>query len=155
MASIDNTSPDRLTPQQRWARSEANRCFVCGPSNPIGLHLVFELDGDVCRAEFTPGEFHVGYGGVLHGGILYSALDDVMANLLYLRGSRAVTARCEIRYRGEPVTVGTTIVLEGRVRRRRGPLAIIEGRALRASNGEVVAECEASFMVTGALTDVE
>ena len=74
MASIDNSAPDRLTPQQRWARSEANFCFVCGPSNPIGLHLVFHLDDEVCRAEFTPGKYHIGYGGVLHGGILYSGV---------------------------------------------------------------------------------
>jgi len=111
--------------------------------------LEFRLDGEVCRAEFTPGEHHIGYGGVLHGGILYSALDDVMANVLYLRGVQVVTARCEIRYRGGPVKVGTKLLLEGRVRRRRGPLAIIEGLAKRASDGEVVAECEASFMVVG------
>ena len=155
MASIDNSAPDRLTPQQRWARSEANCCFVCGPGNPIGLHLVFHLDDEVCRAEFTPGQHHVGYGGVLHGGILYSALDDVMANVLYLRGLQAVTARCEIRYRGEPVKVGTKILLEGRLRRRKGPLAIIEGKALREPDGEVVAECEGSFMVQGDLPDLE
>jgi acyl-coenzyme A thioesterase PaaI-like protein len=155
MTSSDESAAEQLTPEQRWARSEANCCFVCGPSNPIGLHLVFHLDDEVCRAEFTPGEFHVGYGGVLHGGILYSALDDVMANVLYLRGLQAVTARCEIRYRGEPVKVGTKILLEGRLRRRKGPLAIIEGRALRSADGEVVAESEASFMVTGDLPDLE
>jgi acyl-coenzyme A thioesterase PaaI-like protein len=151
MAGTEDATKGQLTPQQRWARSEANCCFVCGPSNPIGLHLEFHLDGEVCRSEFTPGEHHVGYRGVLHGGILYSALDDVMANVLYLRGEQAVTARCEIRYRGDPVMVGTKILLEARVRRRKGQLAIIEGRALRESNGEVVAECEASFMVTGSL----
>ena len=36
---------------------------------------------------------------MLHGGILYSLLDDVMANWSFLRGQRAHTARCEIRYR--------------------------------------------------------
>jgi acyl-coenzyme A thioesterase PaaI-like protein len=149
MSGSEDSGRDGLTPQQRWARSEENNCFVCGPSNPIGLRIEFELDGDICRAEFTPGDHHNGYGGVLHGGILYSALDDVMANVLYLRGIRAVTARCEIRYRGEPVTIGTNLLLEGRVRRRRGPLAILEGRAIRASNGEVVAEAEASFMIVG------
>jgi acyl-coenzyme A thioesterase PaaI-like protein len=155
MTSSNDSVPEQLTPQQRWARSEANCCFVCGPSNPIGLHLVFHLDDDVCRAEFTPGEHHAGYRGVLHGGILYSALDDVMANVLYLRGLQAVTARCEIRYRGEPVKVGTRILLEGRLRRRKGPLAIIEGRALRFADGELVAESEASFIVTGDLPDLE
>ena len=49
--------------------SPANRCFVCGPSNPIGLHLQFRIDGDVCRSEFTPGDGHMGYQGLTHGGI--------------------------------------------------------------------------------------
>lgn len=148
MTVSDDSGKNKLTPQQLWARSEENNCFVCGPSNPIGLKITFHLDGEVCRAEFTPGEHHIGYGGVLHGGILYSALDDVMANVLYLRGKRAVTARCEIRYR-EPVEIGTKILLEGRTRKKRGPLAIVEGRAMRASDGEVIAECEASFMIVG------
>jgi len=131
-----------------WARSEANNCFVCGPSNPVGLHVEFRLEDDVCHGELTAGEDHVGYDGVVHGGILYSALDDVMANWLFLRGERAVTARCEVRYR-EPVRTGTLVLLEGRLKKRRGPLAILEGRAIRADDGTVVAECEASFMITG------
>ena len=37
-------------------RPDANRCFVCGPGNPIGLRLHFHIDDqDVCRSEFTPG----------------------------------------------------------------------------------------------------
>jgi acyl-coenzyme A thioesterase PaaI-like protein len=110
--------------------------------------MEFRLDGDVCRGELEAGEHHVGYRGVVHGGILYSALDDVMANWLFLRGERAVTARCEVRYR-EPVRLGTRVVVEARLKKRRGPLAILEGRAIRAGDGAVVAECEASFMVTG------
>jgi acyl-coenzyme A thioesterase PaaI-like protein len=127
-------------------RPEANRCFVCGPSNPIGLHLQFRLDGDVCRAEFTPGPDHCGYSGMTHGGILYAALDDVMANWLHLQGVRAYTARCEVRYR-HPVAVGEAIRLEGRLRRRRGPLALLDGVAVRVSDETVVAESEASFMI--------
>ena len=125
---------------------EANRCFVCGPSNPIGLHLEFILDGEVCRSQFTPSEHHVGYDGVTHGGILYAVLDDVMANWLFLKGERAFTARCEVRYR-LPLEVGTTIRLEGRLLRRRRRLVQLEGRAIRESDGATVAECESSFML--------
>ena len=60
------------------ARPDANNCFVCGPTNPVGLQIDFRMDGDVCRAAFTPGENHVGWENMLHGGIMYSALDDVM-----------------------------------------------------------------------------
>ncbi len=125
---------------------DANTCFVCGPSNPIGLRMRFRLDGDVCRGELVPGPDHGGWHGVLHGGILYAALDDVMANWLHLRGEHGMTARCEVRYLS-PVALGTRLLLEARLRRRKGPLAILEGRAVRASDGVVVAESSASFMI--------
>jgi hypothetical protein len=30
-----------------------------------------------------------------HGGLIYSALDDVMANWLFLQGARGHTAKCD------------------------------------------------------------
>ena len=131
---------------QAKLRSDGNRCFVCGPENPIGLQLAFRMDGDVCRAEFTPGPDHVGFDGVTHGGIIYSALDDVMANYLYLLGTRAHTAKCEVRYR-EPLATGDEVGLEGRLIKRKGRLAQLEGRVVRKSDGRTVAEAQASFMV--------
>jgi hypothetical protein len=60
--------------------TDGDKCFVCGPENNLGLKLVFRLEGDVCRSEFTPSDMHCGYDGVTHGGIIFSVLDDVMAN---------------------------------------------------------------------------
>ena len=124
----------------------ANRCFVCGPANPIGLRLEFRLDGDRCVSEFTPGEDHVGYPDVVHGGILFSALDDVMANWLYLKGARAYTARCDIRFRAA-VNVGSRLRLEGRELRRKGRMVVMEGVAVRVDDGAVVARSEGTFMI--------
>ena len=128
------------------AHRPANECFVCGPDNPIGLHLVFRLEDGACVSEFTPDGNHVGYPGVVHGGMIYSALDDVMANWLYLRGARAYTARCEIRYR-EPAAPGETLLLSGRPTARRRKLVEMEGAATRASDGKVVATASATFVV--------
>ena len=126
--------------------SSANRCFVCGPGNDWGLKVRFRLDRDVCRAEFTPRPEHAGYDGVTHGGILFSLLDDVMANWLHLQGERSFTARVDVRYR-QPLPVGTAIRLEGRLQRRKGALALLEGRALRGDDGAVVVEAAGKFMV--------
>jgi len=104
------------------------------------------MDGDVCRANFTPEEHHVGYDQMMHGGILYSVLDDVMANWLFLQGVRAHTAKCEIRYR-QPVPVGTELRLEGRLVKQKGRMAVLEGKAERATDGEPVADAQASFMI--------
>ena len=120
---------------------------MCGPGNPTGLRLRFRVDADdVCRSEFTPGPDHGGYDQLTHGGIVFSALDDVMANWMFLKGIRAHTARCEIRYR-QPLAIGTPVLLEGRLVRQKGKIAFLEGRMLKADDGSIVAETEASFMI--------
>ena len=131
----------------------ANHCFVCGPSNPGGLRVRFRLEEEggeqICRAEFKPGPTHVGYSDMLHGGILYSLLDDVMANWSFLQGLRAHTARCEVRYR-DAVPMGVGLKLEGRLLRRRGRMMEMEGKAFRDDNGALAATARARFMSAGA-----
>ena len=131
---------------QERARPDANNCFVCGPDNPIGLHLTFRMDGTICRSEFIPDQRHVGFDGMTHGGILYSALDDAMANWLFLQGARGYTARCEVRYL-EPLDIGVEVHLEGRLERRKARLAKLVARAVRANDGKTVAQAQASFMI--------
>jgi acyl-coenzyme A thioesterase PaaI-like protein len=124
----------------------ATMCFACGKDNPVGLHIHFEYDDGVCRAEFTPNENHVGWEDTVHGGIIYSALDDVTANVLYRQGRKAHTARCEIRYR-EPLRVGESIRLRGWIEKEKGRLVVLKGEAVRIADSAVVADCEASFML--------
>ena len=130
----------------------ANGCFVCGPSNPIGLGVRFRLDGEVCRAQFTPDKVHCGYNGVTHGGILFCLLDDVMANSIFLRGERCFTAKAEVRYR-QSLPTGIAVRLEGRLLKRRGRLAVLEGRAIRMDTDSVVAEATGTFMMAPADAD--
>ena len=130
-------------------RPDANNCFACGPDNPIGLKIAFTLDEEkVCHGSFTAGDNHEGFHGVTHGGILFSALDDVMANWLFLQGLRGYTARCEIRYR-QPTPTHVPLKLEGRCAKRRGRLVQLRGTAVRGDTGELVAETEATFMIDG------
>jgi len=124
----------------------ATMCFACGKDNPVGLRIVFDCDGDSCQAEFTPNAHHVGWEDTVHGGIIYSALDDVTANVLYRQGRKAHTARCEIRYRA-PLRVGETIRVRGWIEREKGRLVMLRGEARRVADDAVIADCEASFML--------
>ncbi|MBB77132.1 MAG: thioesterase [Planctomycetaceae bacterium] len=132
--------------ETRPARDDANHCFVCGGENSLGLKVCFRLDGDVCRGEFTPRVEHSGYDGITHGGIVFSLLDDVMANWMFLQGLRCYTAKCEIRF-SEALPIGSLVLLESRVLRRKQKLVVMEGRAVRAENGKTVASCQASFIM--------
>ena len=124
----------------------AAMCFACGKDNPIGLRIDFEWDGNTCHAEFTPNANHVGWEDTVHGGIIYAALDDVTANVLYTQGRKAHTARCEIRYRA-PLRVGQTVRLRGWIEKERGRLVILKGEARRLNDQSLIADCEASFML--------
>jgi acyl-coenzyme A thioesterase PaaI-like protein len=130
---------------QKLSIERATMCFACGVDNPVGLQIRFRMEGDRCLGEFTPGLNHVGYDNTVHGGIIYAALDDVMANVLYLQEVKAHTARCEIRYR-QPLEVGQTIRLAGWIDQQRRRLVTLKGEARRAVDDELVAESEASFM---------
>ena len=127
-------------------RSDANRCFVCGPGNPIGLKLAFRIEEDICHSEFTPGADHCGYDNVTHGGIVFSALDDVMANWLFLKGFKAFTAKCDIRYR-DALPIGAKVRLEGHCIKQKARLTQMKGLMIRHDTNEVVAETEAAFMM--------
>jgi len=81
-------------------------CFACGKNNPLGLHLEVRLDGERdAVTEFTPEKRHQGYKDIVHGGILVTVLDEVIAHTLYQRGIMAMTGKLEVRYH-RPALVG-------------------------------------------------
>ncbi|MDQ7859778.1 MAG: PaaI family thioesterase [Armatimonadota bacterium] len=122
---------------------DASSCFVCGRDNPIGLHVAFRTEDGRVVGEFTPSALHVGFAGIVHGGILAAVLDDAMAALGYMRGEPTVTARLAVRYR-RPARPGEPLRVEASETGRRG--ALQQARAvLRAADGAVVAEAEGTL----------
>lgn len=143
-----------MTDQQHIAerRRGYELCFGCGPENPMGLHLDgFQVVDDTVVAEFTPRPDYQGFGGVLHGGVLATALDEILAwSAILLADSPAVTAKLELRYR-KPAPADADYRLTGRVVEDRG-------RRLRLSGtchiGEtLIAEADGIFLKSDGSTD--
>ena len=126
-------------------RKIAENCFVCGSKNLFGLRIKFRLDGAICRAEFTPDERHQGYDNILHGGILFSILDDVMANCLFLKGIKCYYARSEIRYRS-PVQINTPLRFEGFVENSRKSFVFLRGLGFTIKDDKLIAEVKSTFI---------
>jgi acyl-coenzyme A thioesterase PaaI-like protein len=86
-------------------------CFVCGPDNPRGLHLVFQRDGDRVVTTFTAPAEYGGYGAILHGGLTSTLLDEAMCWAAYgLLGELSMTTDLRVKFLGlircgEPLTI--------------------------------------------------
>ena len=124
----------------------ADNCFVCGTNNPIGLKLKFELKEGNCISSFTPTENHVGFYDIVHGGILFTVLDDAMANWFYLQGMVGYTARSEIRFK-QHLKVGETALISCYLENRRGNLLLLKGHMINSETKKIIAESEGKFLI--------
>ncbi|MCX7887767.1 MAG: hypothetical protein N3B01_11025 [Verrucomicrobiae bacterium] len=90
-------------------------CFVCGATNPHGLRLRFWADGNEVRAEFRPDDRHEGYRGIVHGGVLASALDEAMFwAAAYVQRRFYVSVQLDVRFH-KKVVVGMRYLVLARV----------------------------------------
>ncbi len=91
-------------------------CYVCGKNNPLGLAVDFVIDRDhrSISAAFTPSDFHQGYAGIVHGGILSSLLDEAMAKLAFSLGLSVVTAELIVKFKA-PASPRDTLTVSGRL----------------------------------------
>ena len=127
-------------------RDERNEwCFGCGPKNPFGLKLSFREQDDTYISEFTGQPQHQGYDGIMHGGIVSTLLDEIMARYLYAKGMNAVTARLEVRY-NKPTPIGVPLLIKGRITNSKGRLYETEG-TIELPDGTVTAQGTAKVFV--------
>ena len=121
------------------------RCFGCGKDNPIGLRLKPRQEGDEARCEFVAHENYQGWPGMVHGGVINTMLDEVMAYAAVYSGLHCATARMEVHFR-EGTPVGQTLHISARVTEVRARTVEVEGR-LTDDDGTLLAESKATMYI--------
>lgn len=125
-----------------------NKCFACGKDNPIGLKLKFYQEGELAKAEFTPGELYQGWPGIVHGGILCTILDEAMGYAVIFNGIWSyVTARAEMRFRNQ-ARIGEPLIITGSVDKKAKRLIWTSATIVR-QDGTSIAESTAVMFKTG------
>ena len=121
-------------------------CFVCGEANPSGLKLRFETDGHIVRAKFTPRTEHIGFKGVVHGGITATVLDEIMVWACAVATRRfAYCAELNVRYL-HPLSPGVEVIVAGELlTNRKGRLFEAKGFVQDAS-GQTFAEATGKYL---------
>ena len=113
-------------------------CFVCGAHNPHGLHLRFRREGDEVRADFTPQPHHAGFRGIIHGGIIATALDEAMFWAAATTTKRfCVAAELNVRF-VKKVSVNQELIVIAKLEADRGKLWHSSAE-LRGTDGVVYA----------------
>lgn len=101
-----------------------NACFGCGQENANGLGVtVFRdpADPNRIRGEFNPRHDMIGFPGVTHGGVIYTALDCMASwSGMLLRKTRAIwiLRSATMKYhrpafQGKPISLSAVIEKDG------------------------------------------
>ena len=121
-------------------------CFVCGESNAHGLKLRFQTDGHLVQTRFTPRPEHIGFQGVVHGGILATVLDEIMVWACAAPTKRfAFCAELNVRFI-RPARPGAEIIVTAQLTANRRN-KIFEAKAdLKSPTGELLASGTGKYL---------
>lgn len=119
-------------------------CLCCGERNPLGFKMKFRFEGEKLLSEAViPKEFQ-GFSNVVHGGILGTLLDELMVNLYWLKGEKAVTVEYQVRLKA-PCPVGQKVLLSAWPLETKRKVHFTAASASLA-DGTIVAEATAKCM---------
>jgi uncharacterized protein (TIGR00369 family) len=121
-------------------------CFVCGENNLGGLRLSFEIDKEhqTLKTTFVAKPTFQGWDGLVHGGIISTLLDEVMAKLSYELGYNTVTVSLEIRFK-KPAPILEPLLVYGEISEVNKRLVKAKARVTK-EDGTILAEGKSTLM---------
>ena len=123
-----------------------NYCFACGADNPIGLKMKVDFFPDGAKTTVIPKKEYQGWSNVIHGGIIATLLDEIMAHAVFNHVGDAVTTSFSMTLRHK-LEVGHKVEVIGRIKERKRRAVLAEAEIRSADNGTVIARAESKFML--------
>jgi acyl-coenzyme A thioesterase PaaI-like protein len=120
-----------------------HHCFACGSTNPIGMGLKIELGDRRAKTTWIPGADFVGWSDRVHGGLIATVLDEVMAWAPSSDDAWAVTSSFTIRFHA-PVSPGERLRAEGWVEGQRRRIYDVKGEV--RAGGRLIAEATGTYL---------
>ena len=123
-------------------------CFVCGKDNPRGFKIQVRYLDDLLAAETElaiPREYQ-GWADVIHGGILATLLDELMAHAVWHFAGPGLTLGLEVRFH-KPLKPGERILIRGVLQTPNGSRRLAAGEILRLADGARIASGKSRFLL--------
>ncbi|MBC8312727.1 MAG: PaaI family thioesterase [Candidatus Cloacimonetes bacterium] len=130
-----------------------NFCFACSPKNPIGLKLQFSYSDGSAITSWTPKKEFQGFPGILHGGIIATILDEVMAYAIIPKKVYAPTVEMSIRFQ-KKIPIGQELFAKGWIENEQKNIIFVKGE-IRNKNGEILANANGKYFVIEELKSIK
>ena len=123
------------------------RCFVCGQETKAGISITWIKTEVGVQGEYLGEEKHVGFEGLIHGGIISSLLDECVGWAVAISEKKiCVTSELNIKYL-KFVPVGKKLIVKGVY----SPNQPVEKKfhsgfgSIEDDSGKIYATCEGKF----------
>ena len=126
----------------------ADYCFVCGKDNPRGFKIEVRYSAAEPAAETElaiPREYQ-GWAEVIHGGILSTLLDELMAHAVWHFAGPGLTLGLEVRFHA-PLKPGESIRVRGVMHTPNGSRRQAAGEIIRIADGQRIASGKSRFLL--------
>lgn len=136
-------------------------CFGCGSENHHGLKMTFETNGQRLRSLVTVPDHLRGWSNIVHGGVLSTICDEVMAWAAIFLLKRFILTKTMTMSFLKPVTIGSRLSNFGYVKERidernaimTGEIYNEKGQLCATSTGEFVLFTPEAFKKLGIVPD--
>jgi acyl-coenzyme A thioesterase PaaI-like protein len=133
---------------EKFCHVEGYECFGCHPAKSEGLLLEPVLvDGEIFD-NLNLGKSFVGMNGLVHGGFISMALDEIMGYAITLGKKRfSLTTKLEVKFL-KPMVCGKDYRINSRIVSEDGNKIAVTGEIV-SLDGEVIASAAGDFYIIG------
>ena len=126
--------------------SDDRYCFACGPLNPIGLRMEVSFRDNKASSRLALKREFQGWNDIVHGGVVATILDEIMAHAVMHYVGQAVTTSLQITYRA-PLHVGEEFEVIGYVVERKSRAAVAKAEIRLTNSKKLIARGESKFIL--------
>jgi uncharacterized protein (TIGR00369 family) len=126
--------------------SDDQYCFACGTLNPIGLHMEVSFRDNKAFSRLALKREFQGWSDIVHGGMMATILDEIMAHAVLHYVGQAVTTSLRVTYR-TPLHVGEEFEAMGYVAEQKSRAAVAKAEIRILGNNKLIARGESRFVL--------
>jgi len=125
-----------------------NYCFVCGRDNPRGLKIKVDYfpEDMATETELALPKEYQGWADVIHGGLLSTLLDEMMAQAVWRFAGPGLTLSMEVRFHAS-LKPDEAIRVRGVLTTPNGNRRTAEAEITRISDNRKIASAKSRFLL--------